>query len=233
MIECKNFHIKLGQFELQDISFHVPNAKYYCLMGKTGSGKTTILESICGLRTFDSGDIFIDNINVTRLKPSQRHIGFVPQDGALFSTMTVKNHLSFALKIRKWPRKEISTRVDELSNLLGITHIMNRKPYRLSGGEKQRVALGRALSFRPKVLCLDEPLSALDDHTKEEMYYLIESICTNTDVTVLHITHSFAEVSRLADRVLYLEDGKIACYRPEKYADLQNRIRSNGDNLAI
>jgi len=230
MIECKNFNIELGQFALRDISFCVPHAKYYCLMGKTGSGKSTILESICGLRKFSTGDIFIDHINVTRLKPSQRNIGLVPQDGALFSTMTVKNHLSFALKIRNWPKKEIAARIDELASLLGISHILNRKPEKLSGGEKQRVALGRALSFRPKVLCLDEPLSALDDHTKEEMYYLIESVCKNTHVTVLHISHSFAEVSRLADRVLYLENGKIAHYKPENYVDLQKRIQSNGQN---
>ena len=230
MIECRNFNIKLGEFELEDVSFHVPHGQYYCLMGKTGSGKTTILESICGLRVIQGGEFFIDDVNVTRLKPSQRRIGLVPQDGALFSTMTVKEHLAFALKIRKWPKKNIAERVHELAELLGISHLLDRKPHGLSGGEKQRVALGRALSFRPKVLCLDEPLSALDDHTKEEMYHLIDLVCKNSEVTVLHISHSFVEVSRLADGVIYLEDGRITCYPPEDYAALQKHIQSNGRN---
>jgi len=225
MIECKNINIKAGQFELRDISFNVPHAKYYCLMGKTGSGKTTILEAICGLRLVQGGYFYIDGKDITRCKPSMRDIGFVPQDNALFSTMTVKEHLAFALKIRKWKKQERKERVEELAELLGITDLLSRKPFGLSGGEKQRVALGRALSFRPKVLCLDEPLSALDDQTKEEMYHLMESICKSSDVTVLHISHSFIEVSRLADGVIYLEDGKISCFLKEDYDDLRERMR--------
>ena len=233
MIECRNFNIKLGQFELEDISFRVPHGKYYCLMGKTGSGKTTLLESICGLRLIQGGEFFVDSVNITKLKPSQRQIGLVPQDGALFSTMTVKDHLAFALKIRKYPRKNIAHRVNELAELLGIAHLLDRKPHGLSGGEKQRVALGRALSFHPKALCLDEPVSALDDHTKEEMYHLIDLVCKNSRVTVLHISHSFAEVSRLADCVIYLEDGEITYYQTENYAALQKRIQSNGRTESV
>ena len=227
MIECKNIHIKAGQFELHDISFHVPHAQYYCLMGKTGSGKTTLLEAICGLRLVQDGRFYIDGKDVTHCKPSMREIGFVPQDNALFSTMTVRDHLAFALKIRKWKKQDREERVEEMSEMLGISALLNRKPLGLSGGEKQRVALGRALSFRPKVLCLDEPLSALDDHTKEEMYQLLESVGKNSKVTVLHISHSFAEVSRLANGVIYLEDGKISFFEPQDYNDLQERIQSN------
>ncbi len=213
---------------MPDVSFSVPHAKYYCLMGKTGSGKTTILEAICGLRLVQGGNFYIDGKDITRCKPSMREIGFVPQDNALFSTMTVKEHLAFALKIRKWKKQERKERVEELAELLGISDLLSRKPLGLSGGEKQRVALGRALSFRPKVLCLDEPLSALDDQTKEEMYHLMEAVCKNSDVTVLHISHSFMEVSRLADGVIYLEEGKITCYQPQEYTVLQSRIQSNG-----
>ncbi len=224
MIECKNIRIKAGQFELKNISFHVPHAQYYCLMGKTGSGKTTILEAICGLRQVQDGRFFIDGKDITSCKPSMREIGFVPQDNALFSTMTVKEHLAFSLKIRKWKKRERKQRVEELAELLDISALLSRKPLGLSGGEKQRVALGRALSFRPKILCMDEPLSALDDQTKEEMYHLLESVCKVSDVTVLHISHSFAEVSRLSDGVIYLEDGKVNCFQAPDYSELQRHI---------
>lgn len=231
MIECYNFNIKYGEFELSDISFNIPDKTYCCLMGKTGCGKTTILESICGLRKIDSGNIIIDGVYVTKKKPSQRQIGFVPQDGALFSTMTVFEHLAFALKIRKWKKKQIESRVKALAELLGILHLLKRKPHGLSGGEKQRVALGRALTFNPKVLCLDEPLSALDDHTKEEMYFLFGKIRRETGVTALHISHSFEEVSNLADLVLYIEDGKIIRFLPDEYQKLKDIIQSNGKLL--
>ena len=227
MIECRDLHIKAGQFELMDISFVIPESKYYCLMGKTGTGKTTILEAICGLRTVKGGKIIIDNRDVTRCKPAMRGIGFVPQDNALFSTMTVKEHLEFALKIRKWSRKDKEDRVEELSELLGISHLLNRKPYGLSGGEKQRVAIGRALSFNPKVLCFDEPFSALDENTREEMYHLIDNVCKSGDVTVLHISHNFSEVERLADGVFYLDDGKVSRYLAEEYDGLKERFRYN------
>jgi molybdate/tungstate transport system ATP-binding protein len=228
MIECKKYSIQLGEFKLSDISFHIQSKTYCCLMGKTGCGKTTILESICGLRSINSGDIFIDKVNVTKLRPSQREIGFVPQDGALFSTMTVQDHLEFALKIRKWDKQKIQDRVQELAQLLGISYLLNRKPQGLSGGEKQRVSLGRALTFCPKVLCLDEPLSALDDHTKEEMYFLFDVIRKETGVTALHISHSFEEVSKLADLVLYIEDGKIFQFTPDQYSTLREKIQANG-----
>ena len=228
MIECKDYGIRFGAFELSDISFHIPAEAYCCLMGKTGCGKTTILESICGLRSMNRGDILIDGVNVTKLKPSQREIGFVPQDGALFSTMSVHEHLEFPLKIRKWSKEKIAPRVQELAELLGITHLLKRKPYGLSGGEKQRVVLGRALTFRPKVLCLDEPLSALDDQTKEEMYHLFGVIRKETGVTALHISHSFEEVSKLADIVLFIKYGKLIRFMPDEFSKLEELIRSDG-----
>lgn len=228
MIECRKYEIRLGDFSLSDISFSIPDGAYCCLMGKTGCGKTTILESICGLRRINAGDILIDRRNVTRLQPSQRQIGFVPQDGALFSTMTVKEHLAFPLKVRKWEKERIKSQVEEMAKLLGISHLLRRKPAGLSGGEKQRVALGRALIFQPKVLCLDEPLSALDDHTKEEMYHLISEIRRQTGVTALHISHSFEEVSRLADFVLYLDKSKMTRFDPAGFDRLREIIQSNG-----
>jgi ABC-type sugar transport system ATPase subunit len=123
--------------------------------------------------------------------------------------MTVREHLAFALEIRKWSRPTIEKRVDELAELLGLTHLLNRKPFGLSGGEAQRVALGRALASKPPVLCLDEPLSALDDQTREEMYLLLKTVQQHTGVTTLHVTHHRLEATRLGDTVLVLRDGKV------------------------
>ncbi len=227
MIECKNIHIKAGQFELHDISFKIPEAKYYCMMGKTGTGKTTILEAICGLRTVSGGQIFLDDRDVTHCKPALRGIGLVPQDNALFSTMTVKEHLEFALNIRKWKKSLKTERVNELSELLGIHHLLKRKPFGLSGGEKQRVAIGRALSFNPKVLCFDEPFSALDENTREEMYHLIDNVCKSGNVTVLHISHNLSEVERLANGVIYLDGGDTSVYLSDEFHQLKERFKYN------
>ncbi|HID24676.1 MAG TPA: ABC transporter ATP-binding protein [Planctomycetaceae bacterium] len=209
MILVENLSLRVGAFALSGVTFQVSQGEYGILMGRTGCGKTTIMESICGLRPILSGRIVLMGRDVTRLKPAERCIGFVPQDGALFPTMTVRQHLAFALVIRKWKRRQIERRVDELAELLGIQHLLHRMPAGLSGGERQRVALGRALAARPGVLCLDEPLSALDDQTREEMYALLKSVREATGVTTLHITHSRSEAERLGDRLFWLHDGVI------------------------
>ena len=147
--------------------------------------------------------------DVTHERPAARGIGYVPQDGALFSTMTVREHLAFALEIRRVSRKEIAERVDELARMLGITELLPRRPAGLSGGERQRVALGRALSFRPGILLLDEPLSAVDEETRGEMYDLLRKVQSEVGVTALHITHSPSEAGTLADVVFVLREGRI------------------------
>ena len=178
-------------------------------MGRTGSGKTTILECLIGLRKVSSGKILINDADVTMLNPALRGVGYVPQDGALFSQMSVRDHLAFALLIRRASKKIIKDRVDELASLLGITHLLDRTPPGLSGGEAQRVALGRALSFRPKVLCLDEPLSALDRETREQMCELLHHMRQQTKVTTLHVTHNPEEAETLADCVYRIEGGQV------------------------
>ena len=178
-------------------------------MGKTGSGKTTLLEAVCGLRRVTAGRIVLGELDVTRLKPAERHIGFVPQDGALFSTMRVRDHLAFALIVRKTDQSVISKRVEELARLLEIRHLLDRSIHGLSGGEKQRVSLGRALAFRPSTLCLDEPLSALDDDTRAQMYDLLQHVREATGVTTLHVTHSMEEAERLADSWFRMESGNL------------------------
>lgn len=219
MIAVDNLTIRVGTFALERLSFAIQTGEYAVLMGKTGSGKTTLLEALCGLKPVYSGAIRLDGQDVSRLRPGKRAIGYVPQDLALFQTMTVREHFAFALIIRKQSRGEIEKRVGDLAELLGVARLLDRRPAGLSGGEAQRVALGRALAFPPRILLLDEPLSALDDATREEMYALLRLIQKQTGVTTLHITHSMREAEALADRLLVLRDGQVvesACTRPSQ-----------------
>lgn len=209
VIAVRDLAVTAGEFSLKRVSFEVPTGHYGVLMGKTGSGKTTILECVCGLRPVAGGAIVLNGRDVTNLKPSERDIGYVPQDGALFPTMTVRDHLTFSLHIRRWPREAVSRRVKELTALLGIEPLLDRHPQGLSGGEVQRVALGRALAYRPQILCLDEPLTALDDETHEEMCQLLELVREQTGVTTLHVTHSRREMQRLADYLFVLQEGRV------------------------
>lgn len=199
----------MGDFSLRGISFRVDPGQYAVLMGRTGRGKTTILEAVCGLRPVTGGRILLGDADVTGLPPGDRGIGYVPQDLALFPTLTVAEHLAFALRIRRSPQKLIDERVREMAELLSITPLLQRRTQGLSGGESQRVALGRALSFHPPVLLLDEPLSALDDATRGEMYDLLRRIRDRTGVTTLHVTHSHEEAQALGDCLLRLDDGGV------------------------
>ncbi len=209
MILVDRMALHSDSFRLENISLTVPTGQYGMLMGRTGCGKTTILESIIGLRRIRSGRILLCGRDVTRLNPAARGVGYVPQDGALFAGMSVRDHLAFALVIRSVSRRQISRRVDELAELLGISGLLDRTPTGLSGGERQRVALGRALSFRPQVLCLDEPLSALDAQTRGQMCDLLKSVTRQSGVTTLHVTHNPEEAGILGDCHLRMTDGTV------------------------
>ena len=209
MISLSNVTIRHNGFALESVSLEIAGGEYVALMGRTGSGKTTLVEAICGLRPVSAGTIRLMGRDVTHVKPAARGIGYVPQDASLFSRLTVREQLAFALVIRRRSRSEVDSRVAELSELLGIGHLLHRRPAGLSGGESQRVALGRALAIRPGVLLLDEPLSALDDQTRGEMHDLLRVVRRQSPMTVLHITHNLAEAQSLADRLLELRDGKV------------------------
>lgn len=213
MIVAEDLTIRAGDFVLESLSFAIPAGGYCVLMGRTGAGKTTLLETICGLKTATAGRLWLAGRDATWLGPAERDIGYVPQEGALFPTHTVREHLEFALQIRAWPGAAIAERVRELASLLHLTTLLERYPHQLSGGERQRTALGRALAFRPAILCLDEPLSALDDEVRAEMIGLLRQVREETGVTSLHVTHNRHEADRLADLVLHMEGGQITAAR--------------------
>lgn len=210
MIELRDLCIRAGGFSLSELNFTVERGKYVALMGSTGRGKTTILEAIGGLRKVTAGTIHIDGADVTDWLPGDRGIGYVPQDLALFPTMTVAEHLAFGPWVRGRRRAWIQTRTAELANWLGIEGLLTRGIAGLSGGERQRVALGRALAIEPSVLLLDEPLSALDESTRTEMQALLGRLKSATGVTTLHVTHNRDEAIALADQVWILDsDGTL------------------------
>ena len=209
MIRVEQLAVGAGAFTLNNISFDIGAGEYVVLMGRTGSGKTTLLETICGLRKAAAGRINIDGRDATGLAPSQRGVSYVPQDRALFLTMTVRENLGFGLRVRRIDTALLRRRTEEIAELLGLTALLERRPHTLSGGEAQRVALGRALAIEPRVLCLDEPLSALDDDTRTEMHALLRSVHQQTRATILHVTHHVGDAQKLANRLLVLKDGAV------------------------
>jgi len=169
MIQIQNLSIDLGEFHLRDIDLRIKQGEYMALLGPTGAGKTVLVECIVGIYHPRQGDMLIDGVDVARLYPEERNVGYVPQDYALFPNMTVAQNLAYGLKARKRPTAEIKDKVEAMMKLLGISHLDYRLPLNLSGGEKQRVALGRALITNPRILLLDEPLSALDENLRSEL----------------------------------------------------------------
>jgi molybdate transport system ATP-binding protein/molybdate/tungstate transport system ATP-binding protein len=209
MIELQNLSIRAGAFSLDKVELNIPRGTYAVLMGGTGQGKTSLLEVICGLKPVVSGCVRLGGDDVTHWKPADRGIGYVPQDLALFPTISVRGHLEFALKLRRWSPAAIQDRVAHLAHVLGIEHLLSRGVRHLSGGEAQRVAIGRAISFEPQVLLMDEPLTALDEPTRDRLCALLRSIHSQIKLTTLHITHSRAEARQVADKYYLLANGQM------------------------
>ncbi|MFK7737164.1 MAG: ATP-binding cassette domain-containing protein [Pirellulaceae bacterium] len=205
MIQLESLCIRAGEFVLPDVSFEVQDGEYAVIMGRTGIGKTTILEAIAGLRKVERGVIRIGGADVTNWTPGNRNVGYVPQDLCLFPTLNVEQQICFAMKIRFFSRRACERKAKELAVLLGIENLLNRGIDGLSGGEAQRVALGRALSFGPSALLLDEPLSALDTETRSSLQTLLKEINRKTGVSVLHVTHNQEEAGALADTCIRLQ----------------------------
>jgi len=203
MIRLEQLNLVVGSFALRNISLHVRPGEYLVLLGPTGSGKTLLLECLCGLNRIDSGRIFIDGVDVTAFEPRRRRLGYLPQDYALFPHRTVRGNIGFALAAND------RGRVAELMDLIGVAHLADRFPQKLSGGEKQRVALARALAIAPRVLLLDEPVSALDEQTRDTLCRELKQLQQHTQTTTIHVCHNFDEMLAVGDRVGIIDGGRI------------------------
>lgn len=199
----------LGEFKLVDVYLEVAPGEYFVVLGPSGAGKTVLLQVIAGILQPDKGRVIIDGVDMTRAPPEKRNVGYVPQNYALFPHLTVLGNIAFGLKLRRMPEEEIRRRVEEVAEKLGIRHLLHRKPGTLSGGEAQRVALARALVIKPKILLLDEPLSAVDPVLRWELRDYLRRVHREFRATVVHVTHDFTEALALADRIAVLNEGRI------------------------
>jgi molybdate/tungstate transport system ATP-binding protein len=206
MIEIESLFRKWKNFALENLSLKIESGEYFVMLGPTGAGKTLLLELIAGFHSPDSGRILIDGKEVTNLPPEKHDLVFVYQDYSLFPHMNVKKNIEFGMKMKKIKSQE---KLFEIASFLKITHLLDRYPLTLSGGEQQRVAIARALVTDPKILLLDEPLSALDPRTQESARELLMDLHKKKKLTVLHITHDQTEARIMADRIAIIMNGKL------------------------
>ena len=194
---------------VDDVSFTVEAGTFTVLLGPSGCGKSTTLRMIAGLDTPSSGRIRIGGQDVTDLPPSKRKISMVFQSYALFPHLTVKENILFGLRVRKEPSSQLKPRLDKVAALLGLAHLLERKPSQLSGGQQQRVALGRAVISEAPVCLMDEPLSNLDAQLRHEMRREIRALQQSLGITMVYVTHDQTEAMSMADRVVLLNAGHI------------------------
>jgi molybdate/tungstate transport system ATP-binding protein len=209
MIRVSELSYQVGDFALQDVSLEVEDGEYFVLLGPTGSGKTMLLECLCGLNRIGGGRVEVAGRDVTHLEPRDRGIGYLPQDYALFPHLTVVGNVSFGLAVRRLPAEEVGRRVGRALELTKVSHLSARYPEYLSGGEKQRVALARALAVEPRVLLLDEPVSALDEQSRDRLCRGLKQLHRTVGTTTVHVCHNLREMLTVADRVAIIADGRL------------------------
>jgi ABC-type Fe3+/spermidine/putrescine transport system ATPase subunit len=208
MLRLININRRLGDFALTDINLEVSDGQYYVLLGRSGSGKTQLLELIAGLEHPDNGTIFLDNVDITRQRIQDRKIGIVFQDYAVFPNMTVFGNIAYPLRVRKADKKYIALKVEKVAATMNIQHLLERSTDKLSGGELQRVALARTLITSPRLLLLDEPLSSLDTSLKDDLKRLLRNL-NKAGQTIIHVTHDYGDAISLAKRVGVIHNGNI------------------------
>ena len=209
MIEVRGLHVRAGGFDVRVERLTVGEGEYGIIMGPSGAGKTILLETIMGFWRPLEGRIVVGGVDVTGLPPERRGLSFVPQDYALWPHLTVFENIAYGLRARHVPDGEVRRRVLEVSEVMGIEHLLHRDPRTLSGGEMQRVALARALVVEPKAVLLDEPLSSLDAKTRESVKEFIRELHGSLGFTALHVTHDPIEAAELGDRIAVMVDGRI------------------------
>ncbi len=209
-VELKNINKTYGSYQAsRNVNFGIEKGKLIGLLGPSGSGKTTILRMIAGLENPDSGEIIIDGKVVNDVPASERGIGFVFQNYALFRYMTVYDNVAFGLKVQKVDKKKIHARVMELVKLVGLEGLEKRYPSQLSGGQRQRVAFARALAPNPQVLLLDEPFAAIDAKIRQELRSWLKEMIEKLGITSIFVTHDQDEAIEVADEIIITNVGQI------------------------
>jgi multiple sugar transport system ATP-binding protein len=198
-----------GVRAVDDVDLTIADGEFMVLVGPSGCGKTTLLRSIGGLETVTGGRILIDGRDVTKEPPAQRDLAMVFQNYALYPHMTVRENLGYALRVRKLKKAEVKRRVEEAAKLLGLEQLLDRRPRALSGGQMQRVAMGRAIVREPKAFLMDEPLSNLDAKLRVSMRTSLQQLHQRIGVTTVYVTHDQVEAMTLGDRVAVMRDGRV------------------------
>lgn len=209
-VTLKQINKNYGDYQAsKDINFSIEKGKLVALLGPSGSGKTTILKMIAGLESPDSGEIFIDGKKVNDLAGSERGIGFVFQNYALFRYMTVYENIAAGLEIKKVPKDKIKKRVEELLELVNLKGLEKRYPNELSGGQRQRVAFARAIAPNPQLLLLDEPFAAIDAKVRQELRSWLREMISNLGITSIFVTHDQDEAIEVSDEIILTNKGRI------------------------
>src|SRR5215831_11424050 len=209
-IELQKVSKQFGEVSaVRNVSFSVRDGELMALLGPSGGGKTTVLRMIAGLEMPTSGDIFIRGRRVNDLSVQQRNIGFVFQNYALFKNMNVSKNIAFGLKIKKWKRRDIKDRIQELMKLFGLEGLEKRYPHQLSGGQRQRAAIARALAPKPSVLLLDEPFGAVDAKIRQELREWLVTLHHDLNVTTIFVTHDQEEALEVANRIVIFSRGVL------------------------
>lgn len=210
IVKLENFTKKYGEKEIiKNINLEVYEGEFITLLGSSGCGKTTILRSISGMDRPTSGRVYLDGIDVTDVDPTRRQVNTIFQNYALFPLMTIEKNIEFGLKMKKVPKQERKKRVKEMIELVHLEGYEKRKPKELSGGEQQRVSIVRGLINNPKVLLLDEPLSALDLKLRKKMQIELKQLQKKLGITFIYVTHDQDEALSMSDRIAVIKDGKI------------------------
>jgi sulfate transport system ATP-binding protein len=209
-IDISNVTKRFGDFvALDKVNVSIPTGQLTALLGPSGGGKSTLLRIIAGLDSADEGTISIEGTDATKLPPQKRNVGFVFQHYAVFKHMSVAKNVAFGLEIRRRPKAEIASRVDELLKLVHLSQFSHRMPSQLSGGQRQRMALARALAVEPTVLLLDEPFGALDAKVRKELRDWLRRLHDEVHVTTVFVTHDQEEALEVADEIVVINEGRV------------------------
>ena len=210
-VQVSNLTKKYGStLILNNLDFTVEKGEFVTLLGPSGCGKSTLLRSIAGLTDIENGEIIVDGQNITKLSPKERNISMVFQSYALFPNMTVKENIAFGLRMKKIPKNEIEKKVKMVIELVDLTGKEDSYSRQLSGGQQQRVALARSLVVEPKILLLDEPLSALDAKIRKNLRLQIRRIQKELDITTIFVTHDQEEALIISDRIFLMDQGNFS-----------------------